>query len=82
MIAVLRAWTQGPARYVEVAETLAAYFGLVADKAGGWSQVADRPFQPGWTPGRHSVDTIEAVYHYLMSQSSQPVFADWSEEEE
>jgi hypothetical protein len=72
VMAVLREWTQHPKRYVEVAENLAFEFSKVADELGGWSKVADRPFQPSTTVGRHPLDTIEAVYHYLMSQSSQP----------
>ncbi|MFE3609765.1 hypothetical protein [Streptomyces goshikiensis] len=71
--AVLRAWTQDPKRYVEVAEGLAGEFSAVADELGGWSKVADRPFQPPTKAGRHPLDTIEAVYHYLMSRSSEPV---------
>jgi hypothetical protein len=73
VIAVLRAWTQNPKLYVEVAENLAFAFSKVADELGGWGKVADRPFQPTAKVGRHPLDTIEAVYHYLMSQSSQPV---------
>ncbi|MGW0757124.1 hypothetical protein ACWD1Y_11650 [Streptomyces sp. NPDC002814] len=73
VMAVLRQWTQHPERYVEVAENLAYEFSKVADEQGGWSKVADRPFQPSTTVGRHPMDTIEAVYHYLMSRSSEPV---------
>ncbi|GGP78515.1 hypothetical protein [Streptomyces melanogenes] len=73
VIAVLRAWTQHPKRYVEVAEKLAYEFSKVADELGGWSKVADRPFQPATAVGRHPAGTIEAVYYYLMSQSSEPV---------
>ncbi|MGW7090045.1 hypothetical protein ACWGH2_42050 [Streptomyces sp. NPDC054871] len=73
VIEVLREWTQHPKRYVEVAENLAIEFSKVADEQGGWSKVADKPFQPGTKVGRHPIDTIEVVYHYLMSQSSRPV---------
>ncbi|MEU7228871.1 hypothetical protein [Streptomyces chrestomyceticus] len=73
VISVLREWTQNPKRYVEVAENLAYEFSKVADEQGGWSKVADKPFQPSTKVGRHPAGTIEAVYHYLMSQSSQPV---------
>lgn len=72
VITVLRAWTQDPKRYVEVAENLTYEFSKVADELGGWSKVADRPFQPTTKAGRHPLDTIEAVYHYLMSRSSEP----------
>ncbi|MET8668176.1 hypothetical protein ABZV87_28055 [Streptomyces tendae] len=70
VIAVMRSWTQHPKRYVEVAENLAGEFARVADELGGWSKVADRPFQPSTTVGRHPLDTIEAVYNYLMSRSA------------
>lgn len=72
VMAVLREWTQHPKRYVEVAENLAGEFSRVADELGGWSEVADAPFQPSTKVGRHPLDTIEAVYNYLMSRSSHP----------
>ncbi|MFF4276172.1 hypothetical protein [Streptomyces sp. NPDC001536] len=73
VIGVLRQWTQHPKRYVEVAENLTYEFSKVADELGGWSKVADKPFQPSTKVGRHPIDTIEAVYHYLMSRSTEPV---------
>ncbi|MFJ8301286.1 hypothetical protein ACIQ9R_36045 [Streptomyces sp. NPDC094447] len=75
VIGVLRAWTQNPQQYVEVAENLPYYFGKVADELGGWDKVADKPFQPGTKVGRHPAGTIEAVFHYLMSQSERHRFA-------
>ncbi|MFE1270557.1 hypothetical protein [Streptomyces sp. NPDC058758] len=69
VVMVLREWTQNPRYYVEVAENLPYFFGQVADELGGWSKVADGPFQPGTKVGRHPAEVIQTVYGYLMSQS-------------
>ncbi|MBZ2410731.1 hypothetical protein HX747_30350 [Streptomyces sp. L06] len=58
VISVLRTWTQHPERYVE---TLTAEFSQVADEQGGWSAVADRPFQPSTTVGRYLVEAADAL---------------------
>lgn len=64
LTAVVDRWVTDPERYTEVAETLAAIFGQVADAAGGWDKVADRYLQPG---GRWAQNGTERLYGYLMS---------------
>ncbi len=47
MTAVLYRWCTDPARFTEVAETLAAVVSRYADEHGGWRTVADQWLQPG-----------------------------------
>lgn len=45
--AVLYRWCTDPARFTEVAETLAATVSRFADEHGGWRAIADQWLQPG-----------------------------------
>ncbi|MEV5451287.1 hypothetical protein [Streptomyces sp. NPDC052535] len=69
LVRVVQGWVTGPDVYVEVAANLAWLFGKVADEVGGWSAVADRPLQPGQRVGGHPEHVVEAVQHYLLSQT-------------
>ncbi|MFG3336952.1 hypothetical protein ACGFZZ_33660 [Streptomyces tendae] len=69
LVRVVQGWVTGPDVYVEVAANLAWLFSKVADEAGGWSAVADRPLQPEQRVGGHPEHVVEAVQHYLLSQT-------------
>ncbi|HEY3514595.1 MAG TPA: hypothetical protein VGL36_35775 [Kribbella sp.] len=65
---MLTGWVTGPARYTEVAETLAAEVSRYCDDTAGpdgWRAVADQWLQPG---GR-AVTDFRRCYHLLYSQS-------------
>lgn len=59
-------WVSNPARYVEVAETLAYLFSQAADRLGGWDRAADRWLQPG----RWQQTGSEQLCRYLMSTAA------------
>ncbi|MFD8340670.1 hypothetical protein ACFV42_50070, partial [Streptomyces solisilvae] len=70
LVRVVQGWVAGPDVYVEVASNLAGLFSAVADETGGWPAVADRPLQPGQRVGGHPEHVVEAVQHYLLSQTA------------
>ncbi|WP_051710372.1 AAA family ATPase [Streptomyces sp. NRRL S-350] len=67
---VLEGWVRRPETYTEVAENLAGIFGRYADRAGGWTKVADQWLQPGARAG-HDPDTVFAVGSWLLLGSSE-----------
>lgn len=70
LVRIVQGWVTGPDVYVEVAANLAWLFSKVADETGGWPAVADRPLQPGQRVGGHPEHVVEAVQHYLLSQTA------------
>ncbi len=66
LVEILHRWVTDPARYTEVAETLAAAVAGHADANGGWRTVADQWLQPG--AGIHDRDA-RTCYRLFYSTS-------------
>ncbi|MER7049273.1 hypothetical protein [Streptomyces jumonjinensis] len=66
MMDVVDSWvTPGSDVYVEVAHNLATAFRAAASRAGGWTALADRHFQPV-NRFAHTRSTVEGAHAWLM----------------
>ncbi|MFC1405742.1 MULTISPECIES: hypothetical protein [Streptacidiphilus] len=70
LVDILQRWTFGPAYLVPVPAELSHLFAIHADRAGGWTRVADRWLQFG-TPQGNTVDTITKAGVYLLAHATR-----------
>lgn len=68
LVDLFTGWVDGPERYTEVAETLAAEVSVLADEMGGWDKVADQWIRPG------ALDTEGVFLTHGLLYSTSPHF--------